>query len=251
MSGPEATPQEATEPAAPTPTPPDPTPLSPPASSPRPALATIVRLKTIQAYDRFRLQRLRAAHPGLSIHSEASTNFASSHFELAPGARLEIGPRVYTERRSRGVHFSIAEGASVEIGADTWLRPDAAPVLIFAYPGARIRIGSEGFLNGCHLSAKESVELGDRVWVGMGSRIFDADQHALAADRPEQIEPVKIGDHCWIAADCTVLRGVEIGEQTVVGTRSLVTQSLPAHTLAMGNPAKPNGRISDRSQVPL
>lgn len=225
-----------------------PTPAAVPAG---PSLATLVRLKTIQAYDRFRLQRLRARHPGLKLHPESSTNFASSHFELAPGARLEIGARVYTERRSHGVHFSIAEGASVEIGPDTWLRPDAAPVLIFAYPGARIRIGSEGFLNGCHLSAKASVDLGNRVWVGMGSRIFDADQHALAEDRPERIEPVTIGDHCWIAADCTVLRGVEIGEQTVVGTRSLVTRSLPPHTLAMGNPAKPAGRIEDRSKVPI
>ena len=62
------------------------------------SLATRVRLKTIQAYDRFRLRQLRERHPGFRLHPEASTNFASSHFELAPGAKLEIGARVYTER---------------------------------------------------------------------------------------------------------------------------------------------------------
>ena len=62
------------------------------------SLATRTRLKTIQAFDRHRLRRLRAAHPGLRLHPESSTNFASSHFELAPGAKLEIGARVYTER---------------------------------------------------------------------------------------------------------------------------------------------------------
>lgn len=212
---------------------------------------TRVRLKTIQAYDRYRLRTLRERHPGFHLDADASTNFASCHYDLAPGAQLSIGPRVYTERRARGVHFSIAEGASVEIGADTWLRADIAPVLIFAFPGARIRIGREGFMNGCHLSAKELLDLGDRVWIGVGSRVFDSDQHDLDADRPEGTEPVRIGDHCWIAADVTILKGVEIGEQSVVGTRSLVTHSLPPHTLAHGNPAKPTGKIGDRSKVSI
>ncbi len=215
------------------------------------ALATRLRLKTIQAFDRLQLRRLCEQHPGVRLHPDSSTNFASCHFELAPGARLEIGPRVYTERRQHGVYFSIAEGASVEIGADSWLRSDLAPVLIFAYPCARIRIGSEGFLNGCHLSAKESLDIGNRVWIGIGSRVFDADQHDLDADRRERIAPVRIGDHCWIAADVSILRGVELGEQCVIGTRSLVTKSLPPHTLAVGNPASPSGKIGDRSKVPI
>lgn len=215
------------------------------------SLATRTRLKTIQAFDRLRLRRLHDAHPGLRLDPESSTNLASSHFELAPGARLRVGPRVYTERRHRGVHFSVAEGASVEIGADTWLRSDIAPVLIFAFPGAQIRIGSEGFLNGCHLSAKVGLDIGHRVWIGFGSRVIDSDQHKIDEDTPERMGAIKIGDHCWVAADVTVLRGVEIGEQSVVGTRSLVTRSLPPHSLAHGNPARAEGRIGDRSKVPI
>jgi carbonic anhydrase/acetyltransferase-like protein (isoleucine patch superfamily) len=215
------------------------------------SIATRWRLKTIQALDRARLRHRMSSHPGLSLDEETSTNFSSSDFALAPGARLVLGPRVYTERRSHGVHISVAEGASVEIGADTWLRSDIAPVIIFAFPGARIRIGREGFLNGCHLSAKAALEIGNRVWIGPGSRVFDADQHDLDADRAERIEPVTIGDHCWVASDVTVLRGVEIGEQCVVGTRSLVTKSLPPHTLALGNPAVEAGKIGDRSKVQI
>lgn len=210
-----------------------------------------MRLKAIQRLDRRKLRRLAARHPGLSIDPEASSNFASSHFALAPGARLSLGPRVYTERRAGGVHISVAEGASVEIGADTWLRSDLGPVILFAFPGARIRIGRDGFLNGCHLSCKSSLEIGDRVWIGPGSRIFDADQHDLDAERRQRTSPVVIGSHCWIAADVTVLRGVEIGEQSVVGTRSLVTQSLPPHSLAYGHPARVGGTIGDRRHVPV
>lgn len=215
------------------------------------SMATRWRLKTIQAMDRRRLRRLCREHSGLSLAEDVSTNFATSHFALAPGARLTLGARVYTERRSHGIHISVAEGAHVEIGADTWLRSDLAPIIIFAFPGAHIRIGREGFLNGCHLSSKASLDIGNRVWIGPGSRIFDADQHDLDSERREKIEPVVIGDHCWIAADVTVLRGVEIGEQSVVGARSLVTRSMPPHTLALGNPATPAGKIGDRSQVPI
>lgn len=190
-------------------------------------------------------------HPGLSIDPAASTNLASAHFALAPDARLSIGARVHTERRAGGVHISVAEGAQVEIGAETWLRSDLGPVRIFAFPGARIRIGREGFLNACHLSSKVALEIGDRVWIGPGSRVFDADQHDLDAERRQRIEPVRIGDHCWIAADVTVLRGVEIGEHSVVGTRSVLARSLPPHSLAYGHPAEVRGTIGDRSRVPV
>ena len=149
------------------------------------------------------------------------------------------------------VHISVAEGAHVEIGADTWLRSDLAPVIIFAFPGAHIRIGREGFLNGCHLSAKAGLDIGHRVWIGPGSRVFDSDQHDLDSERVQRIEPVVIGDHCWVASDVTILRGVEIGEQSVVGARSVVTKSMPPHTLALGIPAKPSGTIGDRSRVPI
>lgn len=192
-----------------------------------------------------------ARHPGLSIDPAASTNLASAHLALAPGARLSIGARVHTERRAGGVHISVAEDAQVEIGADTWLRSDLGPVRIFAFPGARIRIGREGFLNGCHLSSKAVLEIGDRVWIGPGSRVFDADQHDLDAERKQRIEPVRIGDHCWIAADVTILRGVEIGEHSVVGTRSVLSRSLPPHSLAYGQPAEVRGTIGDRTHVPV
>jgi len=209
------------------------------------------QLQAIQAYDRYRLRRLCERNPGVSLADDVSTNFASSHFALAPGARLTLGERVYTERRAHGLHISVAEGGHLEIGADTWLRSDVGPIIIFVFPGAHISIGREGFLNGCHLSCKSRLDIGNRVWIGPGSRVFDSDQHDLDSERLEKTEPVVIGDHSWIASDVTVLRGVEIGEQCVVGTRSLVTRSMPPHTLAVGSPATPAGKIGDRSKVPI
>jgi len=103
-------------------------------------LTTRWRLKAIQALDRRRLRRLCADHPGVSLAEDVSTNFASSHFALAPGARLTLGERVYTERRSHGFHISVAEGAHVEIGADTWVRTDIAPVVQALVAHARFEV---------------------------------------------------------------------------------------------------------------
>jgi acetyltransferase-like isoleucine patch superfamily enzyme len=172
-----------------------------------------------------------------------------ARFRLAPGARLRIAAGVVTERLPGQLHFLLEPGATVEIGEGSWLRTEVGDVYLVAFEGARLRIGAGALINGSHLSAKQEVTLGRGVFVGPGSRVFDADQHDFDADRPEQRAPVSIGDHAWIASDCTVLRGVTIGEHSIVGTRSLVTRDVPPHTVAFGQPAQPRGEVGDRSRA--
>jgi acetyltransferase-like isoleucine patch superfamily enzyme len=192
---------------------------------------------------------LRRRHPLLAIDPEASSNVALARFSLARSAALSIGPGFATERLRFALHFALGEGAHVELGARCWLRTELDPVRIVAGPGAVIRIGDDSLLNGCHISAKQAVTLGRRVFVGYGSRILDADQHDFDAEHPERCAPVEIGDHAWIASDVTVLRGVRIGAHAVIGARSVVTRDIPDHTLAFGNPAVPRGKVGDRSRT--
>jgi acetyltransferase-like isoleucine patch superfamily enzyme len=206
-------------------------------------------LRTVQAADRLKLRALPLLHPGLEVDPGASSNLAHAHYALGPGARLRIGPGVVTERNRGLLWFSLGANARVEIGPGAWLRTELGPVHIVAFEGATLTLGPEAFLNGCHLSAKRSVTLGRRAWVGPGSRVFDADQHDFDAERPEVIAPVTIGDYAWIASDVTVLRGVTIGEHAVVGARSLVTRDVPPHALAFGSPATVRGSVGDRSRV--
>ena len=210
---------------------------------------TRLYLRTLQAKDRLRLRRLARRNPGLDIDPDASSNFAWASFSLAEGAVLRIGAGAVTERRRAGVRFDLGPRAEVIVGEGSWLRSDLAPVQVVAFAGARLVVGRDGFLNGCHLSSKRSLVLGRRVFVGPGSRIFDSDQHDLDDQTPELTNPVRVGDHCWIASDVTVLRGVEIGEHSVIGARSLVTRSIPSHTVAFGSPARPRGSVGDRSET--
>jgi acetyltransferase-like isoleucine patch superfamily enzyme len=51
-------------------------------------------------------------------------------------------------------------------------------------------------------------------------------------------KPTKIGDRVWIGANVTILKGVTIGNDAVVGAGSVVTKDVPERAIAVGNPAK-------------
>jgi maltose O-acetyltransferase len=206
-----------------------------------------LELRAIDAWNRVRLAWLRLRHPGLSIDPRASSNFAIARYNLGPGARLRIAEGVVTERIPRRLHFVLYPGAQVEIQAGAWLRTEVGDLHIVAFEGAKLVIGPETLLNGCHVSAKLAVEIGRRSMLGPGTRVYDADQHAMDAERPERKEAVRIGEFVWVAGDCTILRGVHIGDHSVIGVGSLVTSDVPAHTLAYGRPARPHGSVGDRT----
>jgi carbonic anhydrase/acetyltransferase-like protein (isoleucine patch superfamily) len=197
----------------------------------------VLTLRAIQLWDRMRLRRLMRRHPGLYIHPSASSNLASARFDLAEGARLWIGPHTHTERLPHGVRFEVAEGAELVIEGVTWLRSQLQPIHFAVFPGARMTIGDGSWLNGCHLSSKCEVEVGEGAMLGPGVRIFDSDQHPLDAASAEMLEPVRIRKYVWVASDATILRGVEIGSHSIVAARSVVTRSQPPHSLSMGAPA--------------
>jgi carbonic anhydrase/acetyltransferase-like protein (isoleucine patch superfamily) len=203
----------------------------------------------IQSWDRLRRARLCALHPGLVFERGASTNLAAGRYALEPGARVVFGAGVHADRTPGGLVVIAGRDARIEIGTGTWLRGETEPVRLVAFAGAELVLGPDSFLNGCHLSAKRSVRLGRRAWVGLGSRVFDSDQHDFDSEHPEVIAPVEIGDYAWVAADVTVLKGVRIGSHCVVGTRSLVTRDVPDHSLAFGTPAEVRGKVGDRSRA--
>ena len=49
--------------------------------------------------------------------------------------------------------------------------------------------------------------------------------------------PIRIGAACWLGDNATILEGVEIGDGAIVGAGAVVTKSIPAYAIALGNPA--------------
>jgi acetyltransferase-like isoleucine patch superfamily enzyme len=56
--------------------------------------------------------------------------------------------------------------------------------------------------------------------------------------RSGQAKEIIIHDNVWLGAGAIVLKGVEIGENTVIGAASVVTKNIPANVIAAGNPCK-------------
>ena len=120
---------------------------------------------------------------------------------------------------------------------------DSGIVLLATNDDARIAIGARAYLNRrTIIDASECVEIGEEAMIGPGCYITDHDHAFNSAEAPGALplisEPTRIGARCWIGAHVVVLKGVTIGESTVVGAGSVVTRSLPPHVVAVGNPAR-------------
>jgi UDP-3-O-[3-hydroxymyristoyl] glucosamine N-acyltransferase len=168
-----------------------------------------------------------------------------ARFQLDPGATLVIGAGVTTERLPGRLVFQVEEGARVEIGSGSWLRCEIEPVRLTAMAGGQLTLGPDTWMNGCQLSAKVQIDVEEGAMIGPGTRIYDS-EHAVDEDRPATASAVRIGEFTWIASDATVVAGVEIGGHCVIGSRAVVTRSIPAHSLAHGVPAKPRGTVGKR-----
>jgi acetyltransferase-like isoleucine patch superfamily enzyme len=114
---------------------------------------------------------------------------------------------------------------------------------------AIISIGNDVGLSGCTLSATESIFVGNEVLVGSGSLITDNDAHPICPHgrrySPEkESKPVIIYNNVFIGARVIILKGVQIGEGSVIGAGSVVTRDVPPYSIAAGNPAEVIGDLT-------
>jgi acetyltransferase-like isoleucine patch superfamily enzyme len=99
-------------------------------------------------------------------------------------------------------------------------------------------------MTGGSLCAAQRILIGDDVAVGANTVITDTDFHPLsyAARHSDPADgavlPVTIEDDVFIGMNCLILKGVTIGQGSVVGAGSVVTREVPPHSIVAGNPAR-------------
>ena len=114
---------------------------------------------------------------------------------------------------------------------------------------ATVRIGHRSFVNGARISAVNLIEIGDDAIVA-DTRMMDTDFHSLSQQRqqkdaPVGVAPIHIKQNVWIAAGAAVLKGVTIGENSVIAFGSVVVKDIPANVIAGGNPCKEIGPVTE------
>lgn len=107
----------------------------------------------------------------------------------------------------------------------------------------KIYIGAHTYINrNTFLDAIESLTIGQHCAIGPGCYITDHDHGTDVSfsplSQPMLAKPTKIGDRVWIGANVTILKGVTIGDDAIVGAGSVVTKNIPARSIAVGVPAK-------------
>ena len=95
----------------------------------------------------------------------------------------------------------------------------------------------------CYLDSQGSIEIGNDVAIGNHVKLLTSDhvfknKNILIKDQGIEIDKIIIEDNVWIGAGVTVLKGVKIGENSVIGAQSLVNDNIPPNTVAVGIPCK-------------
>ncbi|WP_284694000.1 sugar O-acetyltransferase [Paraclostridium ghonii] len=116
--------------------------------------------------------------------------------------------------------------------------------------GKHISIGENTFINyNCTFLDCNKITIGKNVLIGPGTGIYTATHPVNPRERininKEGEAPyktyalqVKIGDNVWIGGNVSIMPGVTIGDNCVIGAGSVVTKSIPDNVLAVGNPCK-------------
>ncbi|HEX5145632.1 MAG TPA: acyltransferase [Conexibacter sp.] len=139
-----------------------------------------------------------------------------------------------------GVQFEIGKGARVVLGRWSWLGHGCK---VRAHEG-EVSIGAKSVLGQeCTISAYQHVSIGRECIVADRVMLIDFDHGVVEVDRPIRLQgiykrDVHVGHNVWIGYGACVLRGVTVGDNTVVGTSSVVTKDLPANAVAAGAPAR-------------
>ncbi|WP_407535971.1 acyltransferase [Cetobacterium somerae] len=99
-----------------------------------------------------------------------------------------------------------------------------------------------GINNGLFICCAGKVEIEDSVLIGSNVTIMDHNAHGIKPEerrsRVGTIKNVKIEKNAWLGNNVTILPGVKIGENSIIGAGAVVYESIPPNKIAYGNPCK-------------
>lgn len=118
--------------------------------------------------------------------------------------------------------------------------------------GCNIEVGENFYTNhNCIILDEAKVTFGDNVFIAPNCT-FSTAGHPLDSEQRnlglEYAYPICVGDNVWFGASVTVLPGVTIGSNTVIGAGSVVNKNIPEGVIAVGNPCRVLRKITEEDK---
>jgi acetyltransferase-like isoleucine patch superfamily enzyme len=185
-----------------------------------------------------RLLRFLARHRMLTPkYARLLGRYLRRRFFTRAGRRWRTNGLVFF---GRGLELQIARGARVEFGRFVWIG-DATKIRCHE---GRVEIGAKTVIGQeCTISAYQRVRIGEQCVIADRAMFIDFDHGVVEVERPIRSQgiykrDVEVGSNVWIGYGACILRGVRVGDNSIVGTNSVVTRDVPANAVVAGIPAR-------------
>ena len=140
----------------------------------------------------------------------------------------------------RGLELEVARRGQVKFGRFVWIGDRTK---IRCHEG-EVEIGRKSVIGQeCTISAYQRVKIGEQCVIADRAMFIDFDHGVVEVERPIRLQgiykrDVEVGSNVWIGYGACILRGVRVGDNSVVGTNSVVTKDVPANAVVGGVPAR-------------
>ena len=185
-----------------------------------------------------RLIRFLARHRMLTpSYARLALRYARWRVGTSAGWRWETDGLLFL---GRGLQIQIGKrgrmrfGRFVWIGDGTKIRCHEGEVII----GDKTVLGQE-----CTISAYKHVRIGEQCVIADRAMFIDFDHGSVEVERPIRQQgiykrDVEVGSNVWVGYGACILRGVRVGDNSIIGTNSVVTRDVPANAVVGGVPAR-------------
>lgn len=146
--------------------------------------------------------------------------------------------------------FAVERGASIGVAPQARLRFGRGIHLGRDFSGSfigQVSIGHNVYFDrGCYVVARHALSIGDNCYFAEMVTIHDENHIVGRGPQPVAARgfteaPVVIGHNVWVGPKATILQGVHIGDNAVIGANAVVTRDIPANAVATGIPARVTG----------